>query len=86
MALYAAALIVQPSWGCVFAGIGAGGALGASFEGTAMASFGVGWNVAIVCSAIGLLDTATLLAARVVRIFPGARRAPRARAVVDALH
>jgi hypothetical protein len=71
--LACSALIVQPAWGCVVAGVAAGGVIGDSVDGNAIVTAGINWNAADIFTAVGLLGTAVLLAVRLVRIFPTAR-------------
>jgi hypothetical protein len=72
-ALASAALVIRPAWGAAVAGLGAGGVIGLSIDGNAIITAGVNWNAADIFTAVGLVGTAVLLAARMVRIFPDAR-------------
>jgi hypothetical protein len=71
--LACSALIVQPAWGSVVAGVAAGGVIGDSVDGNAIVTHGVNWNAADVFSFVGLVSIAIMLAVRGVKIFPNAR-------------
>ncbi len=72
-ALVAGAVIVRPAWGCVIAGIAAGGVLGSAIDGNAVVSLGLAWNVAWLTGWFGLIGITLMLGAQAVRIFPNAK-------------